>query len=141
MDIKRHVQQLTRHFQSNDPFYIAKQLNINILYHDLGDTLGYCLRFKRSKFIILNCSTSDELLPFVCAHELGHTVLHKGVNTPFLKANTLFSIDKIEREANTFAVELLLSDDLLQEHNDINFYSIARCVGIPTGLEDLKTIL
>lgn len=141
MDIKRHVQHLTRRCQSNDPFYIAKQLNINILYHDLGDTLGYCLRFKRSKFIILNCSTSDELLTFVCAHELGHTVLHKGVNTPFLKANTLFSIDKIEREANTFAVELLLSDDLLQEHNDINFYSMARYIGIPNGLEDLKTIL
>lgn len=140
MDIKRHVQQLTRRFQSNDPFYIAKQLNTNILYHDLGDTLGYCLRFKRSKFIILNCSTSDELLPFVCAHELGHTVLHKGVNTPFLKSNTLFSIDKIEREANIFAVELLLPDSIIIDNEGINFYTLAQCAGIPKGLESLKSL-
>lgn len=140
MDIKRQVQQLIRRAHSNDPFYIAKQLNINILYHDLGETLGYCLRFKRSKFIILNISMGEDLLPFVCAHELGHTILHKGINTPFLKSNTLFSVEKIERQANTFAVELLLPDDLLHEYKDINFYSIAKGVGIPKGLEALKKI-
>lgn len=53
---------------------------------------------------------------FVCAHELGHALLHPGINTPFLKASTLFSVNKLEREANEFAVELLLPDDLIKEY-------------------------
>lgn len=140
MDIKQCVQKLSMRFSSYDPFYIAKQMGIRILYHPLGATLGYCTTSRRSRFIILNQNCPEELLPFVCAHELGHSILHKGINTPFLKKNTLFSVDKIEMEANTFAVELLLPDELLHEHNDINFSSIARCVGIPYRLEKLKII-
>ena len=44
----------------------------------------------------------------VCAHELGHAVLHTHANTPFLRKNTFFSVDKLEIEANTFAALLLI---------------------------------
>ncbi|MBS6382501.1 MAG: ImmA/IrrE family metallo-endopeptidase [Veillonella dispar] len=73
------------------------------------------------KSIHLNASIPDDMLPFVCANELGHTILHPNINTPFLRKHTLFSIDKIERQANAFAVELLLPDEFLAEYSDINF--------------------
>ncbi|WP_412055234.1 ImmA/IrrE family metallo-endopeptidase [Bacillus altitudinis] len=44
-----------------------------------------------------------------CAHELGHALLHNESNTPFLKRNTFFSTEKIELEANFFAMHLLFS--------------------------------
>ncbi|WP_425059172.1 ImmA/IrrE family metallo-endopeptidase [Sporomusa carbonis] len=74
---------------------------------------------------------------FVCAHELGHAIYHHDINTPFLKANTLFSTAKIEREANIFAVELLMPDDLLRE-NTCNIYSLADAPSIPHKLAELK---
>lgn len=139
MDIKKIVQKISNRFSSHDPFEIADNLNITILYLPLGNTLGYFTTFRRFKFIILNENCPENLLPFVCAHELGHSVLHRGVNTPFLKRNTLFSVDRIEKEANTFAVELLLPDDLLLDYKEMPISSMARCTGIPEGLENLKT--
>ena len=50
----------------------------------------------------------------------------------------MFSIDKIERQANAFAVELLLPDEFLDECSDINFTTVAKSNGIPEGLEILK---
>lgn len=73
---------------------------------------------------------------FVCAHELGHAVLHPGLNTPFMKANTLLSTDRIEREANTFAVELLMPDELIQEYQTI--YEAAVACGVPAEIASLK---
>jgi Zn-dependent peptidase ImmA (M78 family) len=75
---------------------------------------------------------------FVCAHELGHAVCHPHLNTPFLKAHTLFSTDKIEHEANAFAVELLMPDSIILEDDSI--YNIAHCVGVPEQLVELKRI-
>lgn len=120
-----------------DPFSLANSLNISVLYQPLGNTLGFFIQYKRRKVIVLNNACPESLLPFVMAHELGHAVLHPKINTPFLKKHTLFSIDKIEKEANTFAVELLLPDDLFS-NGDCCLSTMARCHGIPEGLEFLK---
>lgn len=71
-----------------------------------------------------------------------HSELHPRLNTPFLKANTLFVIDKIEVEANTFAVELLLPDKEIYEYKNTNISLNEVCgiYGIPQKLSHLKTI-
>lgn len=40
-----------------------------------------------------------------------------------------------ERQANAFAIELLLSDEFLDECSDINFATLAKSNGISEGLE------
>lgn len=138
MDIKGTVETLIKKYNTTDPFAIANALGIRIVYENLGAIYGYFDVHFRIKKIHLNTSIDESLLPFVCAHELGHSVLHPDLNTPFLSKYTLFSIDKIERQANTFAVELLLSDDYLQSNPDINFSKLALSKAIPSGLEVLK---
>ena len=140
MDIKKVVNKIIKKYGTNDPLTLAAELGITIIYQRLGETLGFCLTYKRQKIIVINDNCPSELLNFTVAHELGHAILHKRINTPFLKKHTLVSIDKIERQANTFAVELLLPDSILKEHEDINFYCLAHCAGIPNGLEELKFI-
>lgn len=140
MDIKKVVNKIIKKYGTNNPFTLAAELGITIIYQRLGETLGFCLTYKRQKIIVINENCPCELLNFTVAHELGHAILHKRINTPFLKKHTLVSIDKIERQANTFAVELLLPDSLLQENIDIYFYSLAKCHGIPDGLENLKLL-
>lgn len=80
---------------------------------------------------------------FVCAHELGHAVLHPRSNTPFLRANTLFSVEKLEVEANTFAVELLLSDDVIAQYQNtgLTIYDVAEMYSVPRQLVYLKKLI
>lgn len=138
MKIKKLVQQLASEYQTNDPFEIAKMRDIHIQYHELGNTLGFTYCSRRSRFIVINKDVPENALPYICAHELGHTVLHKGLSLPYLKKHTLFSINKYEREADTFAVELLLPDDLIAEHEDCSLESIARLYHVPREILCLK---
>ena len=138
MDIKRTVEKLMRKYNTNDSFKLAEKLNIIVKYDDLGNTWGYFITYKRIKIIHINNNLEEWLQRYTCAHELGHSILHKGVPTPFLKKHTLFSIDKIERQANTFAVELLMPDKVIAQYEGYTVHNVADIVGIPNGLEVLK---
>ena len=54
----------------------------------------------------------------VMAHELGHAIMHRKVNCYFIRNQTLLLNSKREIEANTFAMNLLLTDDMLYEYKD-----------------------
>lgn len=138
MDIKRTVQKLSKKYKTNDPFKLASELDILVVYENLGSILGYFDAHFRMKTIHINENAPEELKRFICAHELGHAILHAKVNTPFLNAYTLYSVGKIERQANTFAVELLLPDAYISEYNNCNIFHLAQSVGIPLGMEHLK---
>lgn len=140
MCIKNTVLGLIEKHKTNDPFRIAGERNIHILHEPLGSTMGYFSQDFRIGFIHINQDLSEKEQIFVCGHELGHSIMHRHINTPFLKRHTLFSVDKIERQANTFAVELLMPDKLLQEYSDISIYNIASKLGIPSKLVELKLI-
>jgi len=135
---KKIATKLIKQFHTNCPFQIARELGVVILYEKFENTLGYFSNYKRIKIIHINQDLTELQQRFVCAHELGHSILHPEVNTPFLKKNTLFSISRIEREANEFAVELLLPDTLINELPDITLYQIAAAYGIPFELTSLK---
>lgn len=136
--IKTIAVELVKKYKTNCPFTLARELNIHIAYESLGQTMGYYTKDFRIKFIHINQQLTDKDQAFTCAHELGHALLHPTLNTPFLRRHTLFSVDRIERQANTFAVELLLPDQLLEEYSECGFYNIADMVGIPVKLINLK---
>ena len=81
-----------------------------------------------------NCTAPGE-------HELGHAVCTPDANTSWISAYTLaLNTDRIEREANTFAVELLLPDDFVRENEGCSIYQLARLRGVPEELVELKGI-
>lgn len=140
MDIKATAERLVRCCESLNPFDIAQQLNIIILYEPLGTIRGYYSGDRRYKFIHINSELPDYLKKFVCAHELGHAVMHPKANTPFLRDNTLLSINKLEIEANKFAACLLLPDDTLRDYADYHYtvQQIASCTGLPDTLVEYR---
>jgi Zn-dependent peptidase ImmA (M78 family) len=83
--------------------------------------------------IIINCDLDEWLKRYVCAHELGHAVLHPDINTGFLKKHTLFPIGRFEREANEFAINLLLYGKNWEDYDTL--YDLLRDCGIPTEME------
>lgn len=141
MKIKEYVLEIVKKHSTANPFEIAKRKNILVLFEDLGNTLGFYNTYKRFKFIHINNRIDETIQRFVCAHELGHALLHPKANTPFLRNKTLFSIDRLEIEANTFAVELLLPDEMISEYQDTNLsiQEVAEIYGIPKSFARLKT--
>lgn len=128
---------------TTNPFEIAKRKDIIVLFEDLGNTLGFYNTYKRFKFININNQINETTQQFVCAHELGHAVLHPKANTPFLRNQTFFSVDRLEIEANTFAVELLLTDEMISAYKDtrLSIQEITEAHGIPGGFARLKTYI
>lgn len=143
MDIRKKVQQLIRRHGTNDPERLARTMGINVIYIDLGGSVyGTYLKYKRVKTILIDAErTPEHLRRFVLAHELGHAVCTPDANTSWISAYTLaLNTDRIEREANTFAVELLLPDDFVHENEGCSIYQLARLRGVPEGLVELKGI-
>ncbi|TKH69162.1 ImmA/IrrE family metallo-endopeptidase [Bacillus cereus] len=141
MEIKEYVLKIAKKHGTTNPFEIAKRKSIIVLFEDLGNTLGFYNTYKRFKFIHINNKINETIQRFVCAHELGHALLHPKANTPFLRNKTFFSVDRLEVEANTFAVELLLPDEMISEYQDTNLsiQEIAAIFGIPGDFSRLKT--
>jgi len=140
MDIQRKVRQLIRKFKTDNPFQLALAMNIHIIYGDLGGKFGNYLKYKRSKFIVIDDSrTPSDMLDFVCAHELGHALCTPDDNTQWLKTYTMsINADRVERVANEFAVELLLNDQYLSNHPESTIYTLADCRGVPQNFVSLK---
>lgn len=133
---KQTVEKLVRKYGTRDPIKLAAALGILIEYRHLKGILGYFQFVYRIPVIHVAIGLSEALVLFVIAHELGHRILHPGVNVPFLKEHTFANIGGIEREANTFAVELRIPDAILCD--GMTIYEAAAACGVPLELAELK---
>ena len=138
MDIRKKVAQLIKKYNTNDPFEIASCLGIAVFFEELGSINGYYNKQLRMKQIHINHNLPEHIKKYTCAHELGHALLHPDSNTPFLRNNTVFSINRLEIEADKFAVELLIPECELVEHRNFTTEQLARLFGYHTRLIELR---
>ena len=102
--ITNAVRKLIEKTGTCDPFRICKELNIIVVKQSLGsETRGLIRKYKRSYIICINSDMDEFHQLRTCCHELGHYVLHKNINTLFLRTCTYLKIDKHEMEAEAFA--------------------------------------
>lgn len=126
MNERENVQKIIKKYHTRSPYELADRMGIIVHRNELGRINGYYYRAYRIKHIVLNRSL-EYMAPeerYVLSHELGHSVMHPDANTPFLKANTYLSVNRLEIQANKFAMELLLSDEDIQEYYIDYGYSI-----------------
>lgn len=100
---------LKQYDRTFDPYSLCATLDIEILYFELGDILGFKTTYCDVSLIYLNQQLDAITQRFVVAHELGHILLHKGIR-PLLLQYTAHSrfISHFEAEADRFAIILLL---------------------------------
>ena len=111
MDTRLKVLDLIVKCGTKNPFKLAKKLNIEIIIEDLGEVRGLFKRVLRRKFIFINSKLNEFDKILVCAHELGHAILHSSTNYQFLIDNTsLLKRSRLEDEANLFASYLIFPD-------------------------------
>lgn len=138
MAIKKKADELARKFQTRNPFEIIRGLNVILLFVPLIDTRAFYQYFKRNNIIYI-----DENLPrheqiFECAHETGHMFLHKKANAIFMDTRTSFNTSRFEKEADTFAMDLLVGDDLLTEYQEYSTEQLSRLLGYEQRLIELR---
>ena len=138
MDIKKLADSLARKYKSRDPFEIISNLNVILVFYPLHGVKGFYQYFQRNNMIYIDEMLSEQEKRFVCAHELGHMYLHKKANAIFLDSRTQLNTTKYEREADRFAIDLLVSDDIIETHMDYTTEQLSRALGYDKKLIELR---
>ncbi len=138
METKKLADSLARKYNTRDPFKITNDLGYIVLDTRLEGIRGYYQHVKRCNLIYLSDSLSEQERGFVCAHELGHSILHKDMNRIFMDTRTNMVTSRYEIEADHFAVDLIYSDDDLCEYTDCTFDTVARSLGISYSLAEYR---
>lgn len=136
--IRGIVDYYVRKYDTRNPFALAEHLNIEVQYGDMGSRSGCYMFLKNHRCIFLNENLSHAEKNLIMAHELGHAIMHRKQNCYFIKNKTLLLNSKIEREANMFAAELLIEDELIMDHKDFTIDQLARLTGYEEKLIELR---
>lgn len=101
-------------YQTNNPFELCDYLNIKIIRSNLGSEIkGFFQRTPNGYEIIhINSELNDNESKYICAHELGHAIMHTDLSLQFFIENPLQIKNKYEIQADKFAAELLIPDNL-----------------------------
>lgn len=138
-EIKSYVATLVKQYGTADPFSLAEKLNIIVFDVPLGELQGFYMYLKKHRTIFINSDIEDfDLRRVVLAHEIGHAMLHTKVNNYFMKKNTFLNTSKYEIQANRFAAELLISDELIENNSDLTSAQLARLARVSSALIEYK---
>ena len=138
MNIKARVDKLVKKYKTRNPFEIIKSMNVIIVFYPLEGVKGFYQHFQRNNIIYIDERLSEHEKLFVCAHELGHMILHKKANAIFMDSRTQLNTDKYENEADQFAMNLLISDRLSEEHLNFTTHQLSQIFGFERKLIELR---
>lgn len=134
MDTRRIADSLVRKCGTRDPYRIADALGFVVIRTPLQGIRGFFQYLKRCCVIYVDSGLPEMEARFVCAHEIGHALLHRGYNRVFMDKHTYFSVNRYEIEANRFAVDLLYDDEELRDFREYPIQVAADCLGTSVEL-------
>lgn len=134
METKRLADSLAQRYHTRDPFRIADALGYTIIYTPLVGVRGFYQYIKRCHIIYLDNSLEEPVACFVCAHELGHSFLHRDYNRIFMDTRTFMVTSRYETEADHFAADLIYDDYDLQDYLGLSLPTAAACLGLSEQL-------
>lgn len=117
-DISATARSLVQKFKTRDPFELADNLGIHVMFtNDLTRLKGMYWIVKRERFIAINSRLPKEGQLIVCGHEVGHDLFHQDLaKAGAFKEFMLYDMTtRPEYEANVFAASFLLDEDRMLE--------------------------
>ena len=88
MDTKALANRVAAQHGTRDPFRIAEELGFIVIRAPLVEMRGLRQYVKRRTIVYVNACLDEPQQRLVCAHELGHHFLHRGLNRLFMDRNT-----------------------------------------------------
>ena len=108
-EIITFAKDLKRKFGSN-PIHIAEHFGIRVLFEESGIVKAHTMKMPDYPTIISIYGHNDLVTTrILCAHELGHALLHNDVVNKY-SGSYRSIVDQTEYEANLFAVTLLFNE-------------------------------
>ena len=142
LDIAQKATKLKQKFHTSNPFDICDCLGINVRYADLGGLKGFYKYYLKNRFIVINSNIGENIKKAVCAHELGHDILHRDISKHInFWETTLWDMSgRVELEANIFASELLIDDGDIESvaEDFLSIDKIASLLGVDENIVKLK---
>ncbi len=147
-DARRLPGELIRKYDTRDPFRLARELGIRVrMRSDFDRQKGAFSVVLNIPFIFINDHLSEEMQRIVCAHELGHAMLHRRLcrqkdRTVYYELEIFDIRDDAEYEANVFAADLLIDEEELLKYirEGCDMVRMARALNINVNLLMIKII-
>jgi len=139
--IKDIVVCLLETYGTLNPFELCECLNIKVLKSNLGNEIkGFFQRTPGGyKLIHINSGIDEYEMKYICAHELGHALLHDNISLGFLAENSMQIRNKYEIQADRFAAEILVDSGINDnEFCDFNIEQISSAICVPSKLLKYK---
>lgn len=136
--IDNEFKKIKSRYELHTPRQLISDAGIQLLMHELDDiTGGFTVTNNRCSTIVLNNTWDDRYLDFVTLHEFAHIKLHDKASTPFYRRmNTDMNIPKMEREANTLAMKLLLDMQDKEVIYSLTKYQMTDFLGLSEDLAE-----
>ena len=133
------AERLQRNYKTRDPFELLDAMRVVVSMSNVfrRDGLkGFCTILNQTKYVVINSKLDIEEQRVVAGHECGHIVVHPHILKlgAFKDHDVYQASGKLEREANFFAADFLISDEEvldLMGSSDANFFSVAKELSIP----------
>ena len=138
LEIKNRVDKLIKKYNTNDPYKLAEALGVILLFVPLVNVKGFYNYYKRNHIIYINEELHEVEQRLTLAHELGHLILHKNINTIYLNAISMLNTERFEREADIFASELLIKDSDIIDNMSLTKRSLSILLGVKEKHIDYK---
>lgn len=133
--IERLARYLRAQYGDGDVFELCDRMVIPVLWQELPRQVnGFCLCFGHRFTIVMNELAPQPLHEYVCAHELGHVLLHGKTNAIQLEELTNFCLPRLENQADYFAACLLLQNclpDWREWYSPLTVERVAQLSGLP----------
>lgn len=142
MLIRDIVEGLLETYGTVNPFELCCNLDIKIIKSALGNEIkGFFQRTLEGYEIIhINSEIPEEEMKYICAHELGHAILHTDISISFFIENSLQVKNKYEIQADKFAAELLLYNIELEQcdYKEMSISQLSAYFCVPESLLIIK---
>lgn len=117
----RKARELAVNYGTCCPLELCKLLSVAVIEAPISPLTGYLGQDAYGPYIIVATNLPSFVKNYIIAHELGHYVMHpRDVGFYWIMKNTLFLIERLELDADTFAVTLLNMSESLYEQ--VQFY-------------------
>ena len=133
LEIADKADELILAHDTRNPLTILEELNITLVFQYLESVKGCFLVHNRNDYMIINDRLEECEAVWVIAHEIAHKILHyttaRNLSNGLLKY-TVYDMNvrsKQEYEANVFAAELLVADDILLDYIYNYGYTLEQC--------------
>ena len=129
---------LKQRFENYTVYDLIDYFGILLFFVDWETGIGEYRYINKRRVIVVNQNLDENMKLCVLFHELGHALCHRTINCYYMANRTRLRTSLYEVEAERFAAEMLLPEQLDENLRDRSKKEIAAYYGVTENLVEMK---